>query len=280
MAHRLRGWSFHSIKGGVGRSYLAVKKATELAAAHPREPVYLIDMDLTGTSLADGLPLCAPLLRGSSPLTPKKLQEAEVVGFSTVDETRALITQRHEGAKDRTRAMKDLHVPFFNDFLLHVPAGDDYDEDVALEALCWRLEGGPKNLYVMPTSACPGDIERILPLVNDEDHAAFVEARLETLLARLLERDSKVTVVFDTMRGLFGVGRAVLSLGLRQVMSPKEPLSEGGYMSQTLQDASVTWAARFVTSPDVGAITATTRWLDIARASEKHSVRMVVNDHG
>src|SRR5580698_1045668 len=49
---------FCSAKGGVGKSTLAIACARLLAEAS--RTVVLIDADLTGTSLADGLCLCAP----------------------------------------------------------------------------------------------------------------------------------------------------------------------------------------------------------------------------
>src|SRR5688572_6722323 len=59
MSGRLRCYSFHSVKGGVGKSTLAVLTALTLAR-RPGARVTLIDMDLTGTSLADALRLEAP----------------------------------------------------------------------------------------------------------------------------------------------------------------------------------------------------------------------------
>ena len=60
MNQPLRIHAFCSVKGGVGKSTLAVACATRLAR-QGRE-VVLIDADLTGSSLADGLTLEAPLV--------------------------------------------------------------------------------------------------------------------------------------------------------------------------------------------------------------------------
>ena len=51
--------AFASAKGGVGKSTLAVACAKLIASEAGRRCV-LVDADMTGTSLADGLKLCAP----------------------------------------------------------------------------------------------------------------------------------------------------------------------------------------------------------------------------
>src|SRR5437868_4597375 len=57
---RLMGTSIHSVKGGIGKSTLAVYIALRQALDRPQAAVYLVDLDLTGTSLGDALPLWAP----------------------------------------------------------------------------------------------------------------------------------------------------------------------------------------------------------------------------
>jgi Mrp family chromosome partitioning ATPase len=54
----VRAHAFASVKGGVGKSALAIFAAKFLALQN-RKPL-LVDCDMTGTSFADGLRLCAP----------------------------------------------------------------------------------------------------------------------------------------------------------------------------------------------------------------------------
>src|SRR5438105_2674081 len=113
MSGSLRCFSFHSVKGGVGKSTLATACACYLSTSHA-QPIYLIDMDLTGTSLADVLPLQAPAwpTADSEPLDlvggPKQNH------FHPRNETRQRMNLRWQSKVEPAKA---YGVPFLNDFL-------------------------------------------------------------------------------------------------------------------------------------------------------------------
>lgn len=73
MTGTLRCTSFHSVKGGVGKSTLSTALACTLARRHPEDPVVLIDMDLKGGSQAalraDMLTIATHARRGDSEVT-------------------------------------------------------------------------------------------------------------------------------------------------------------------------------------------------------------------
>ena len=99
----MNGWSFHSVKGGVGKSTLSTRCALALARKRPERRVYLVDLDLTGTSLADGLPLRAPDF-GFPPNEPLNWRRPRI-GSHSVDESRNRATARACWATPpRTRA--------------------------------------------------------------------------------------------------------------------------------------------------------------------------------
>lgn len=275
----LRVLSFHSVKGGVGKSTLATLAALQAARRHPARRVYLIDMDLTGTSLADVLPLLAPNWE-TSVLLPAQLEHAPT---KTLDlkSSRELIALRTTEMNPRAGTAANLYVPFLNDFFLHQPSDDLQNRDVDVRSICWKFENGPPNLNVIPSSAIPGDLERIIPVIFDEQHAAFLEARLEVLLSRLIDVDvgTDVTVIVDVPPTIPGLSRSVMSLGLRLSQPRKQPLAANASIPQPLYGTSVAWTINLVTSPDPQDLRATQRWLTLILRDERSKFRLVVNRH-
>lgn len=277
MKGKLECSSFHSVKGGVGKSTLAVAHA--LAATRRAARVVLVDLDLTGTSLADVLPLCAPrweptqYLRLGDTVRPPPSGE-----FYTRAETRELIRLRDDGFNE-FRNDADAYAPFLNDFLLFQPPDRGEPEDMAVEALLWRMEGAPDNLRVIPSSALPLDLERMLPVIFDEYHSAFIEARLEVLLDGLLAGGGETVVVVDVPPTIPGLSRTVMSLCIRLTREPKVELADDGAMPPRLADAAVHWRCHLVVSEDVQDLRAASRWLWRLREDERPYVRLLVNRH-
>lgn len=149
----IRLHTFCSVKGGVGKSTLATACA-KILAARGRVPV-LVDCDLTGTSLADGLRLRAPAVTlledGSIDL------EAPPTGeLLTVEQTRALRAQRRDALRRDAQTWKDRPhpPPYLNDplnyaFLTKQPA--------RVDALLWRHERDDGVLY-LPSSSTHDDV--------------------------------------------------------------------------------------------------------------------------
>jgi hypothetical protein len=270
--------SFHSVKGGVGKSTLATICAVAQAQIRS-EPVYLIDMDLTGTSLADVLPLCAPILDQEESTEALDLRQPPK-GFLSLEQTRQGMEDRFDAFQEVPNASgRARFVPFLNDYLLYATKDWDEEDDASPEALGWKLEGASENLRVIPSSAIPGDLERILPIVFDEYHAAFLEARLEYLLDALVPEEGDAFVVFDTPPSIPGLSRAVLSLALRlgQRSGTKVELSQDGGMPEALSEAFVKWTAFMVTTLDHQDIRAAGRWLNLVQPEEEHAFELVLN---
>lgn len=263
----LRCLSVHSVKGGVGKSTVATLAALALARRAPDTPVYLIDMDLTGTSLADVLPLEAPrwLKAGGLPDPP-----TAPTGFWGQAESRALADRRdQEGTPD---------VPFLNDYLLFATPDWYAEADMPPAAVCWRLVNGPENLRVVPSSALPADLEQTLPVIFDEQHSAYLEGRLERFLAGLCQEHSgEVVVVFDVPPTIPGLSRAVLSLGLRLGGARKQPLAEGGYIPEPLVERDVRARALMLTTLDLQDFRAMDRWMARVLPEEEALFQVVVN---
>ena len=276
---RIRAASFHSVKGGVGKSSLATAAAVQIARRKPELPVYLIDMDLTGTSLADVLPIMAPQWSGVEQLRRKTLEKRPDTRFSVAD-TKAQIVARASSMRDRKAASPELHVPFLNDFLLHQPSDDERSRDVDLESLCWRLDRGPRNLEIIPSSAIPGDLDRIVPVIFDEQHAAFLETRLEALVAMIASRpEQDVLVIVDVPPTIPGLSRSVMSLALRLSKETKQPLAVGGTVKAPLEQTVMDWTIHLVTSPDPQDLGAIERWLTLVQPDELECFRVVINRH-
>lgn len=267
---KLHGTSFHSVKGGVGRTRLSSEAASQAAWDNPTQPVYLIDTDFLGTSRADGMDVCAPRWSNLPEVRDQTLVSPPD-GFFTATETRDLIEKRFRDG------CPPLHVPFLNDFIMFATLDWDEETDVHIDSICWRFEHGPENLRLIPSSTLPYDVNRMMPLLNDEDHAAFIEGRLEYLLAAILKRhpEQEPHVIFDCSRGIHGVSKSVLSMGLRLSHSPKQSLAEDGGMPLAVSDAEIAWTPFFVMGPDLQDKVATARWLSLAQGTERNRIKTV-----
>ncbi|MEZ4301068.1 MAG: ParA family protein [Polyangiaceae bacterium] len=278
----LRCASFHSVKGGVGKSTLSYLVARLLAeASPPDERVALIDADLTGTSLADVLPLRAPKwsgLDGDDPL-PLHRKPDHWIRLDHVaggDDSFAGLVSR------ATREVSHAHdVPLLNDFLLWRKDRYDSERDVHPEALFWKPPAEDvlaERLMVVPSSALPTDLGEILPLIYDELHAAYLESRLEWLLHWLLAKTNVRTVVFDTPPTIPGLSRALLSMGIR-LPDHVELADDGGTPERLTREAgtSVTWTAFLIASTDLQDLRAAERWLDGRSPEELDRIQVIVN---
>ena len=291
---KLFACSFHSTKGGVGKSTLALTAARYLASSQER-PVFLIDLDLTGTSLADVLPLKPPIWR-------KDINQALQLGNAPTgftadngalkpmtDDTDALkrLTVRENPPK---RAAEDAEkpfpqpygVPFLNDFLFHATQDWDGTKDILLSSLCWQMETktSATEPWVIPSSAVPDDLIRAIPVIFDEEHAAYLEARLEYLLAVILKEHQQAVVVFDTPPTIPGLSHSILSLALRLSSSPHAALSPSGFIPEPLKAVPVVWQPYMVTTPDTQDLKAVTRWLDLGQAEKLRDLMcLIINRH-
>jgi hypothetical protein len=265
MTGALRCYSFHSVKGGVGKSTLSTFLALGLARRHPKAQVVLIDLDLTGTSLSDVLPLSAPRWASDQ----LQLRSAPDAGFLSAEETQRRMTER--------QPPDNLQLPYLNDFLLLADPDWSTDHDVVPSALMWRFDSGPQNLGVIPSSALPADLERVIPVIFDEEHAAFLEARIEVLLAALVPDEGERIVIIDTPPTIPGLSRSIFSLGLRLGREPKRALADDNYIPARLEEAVVRWQVGMVVSRDRQDLRAAERWLALVNPDDQELVRIILN---
>jgi hypothetical protein len=210
MAERtVRAHAFASVKGGVGKSTLAVFTAKFLAL-QKRRPL-LIDCDMTGTSFADGLRLCAPkVMPGASGVID--LLQPPTGEHETLEDTRRLRAIRRDAPREKT----PLPPPFLNDVLRFLD--DALEErraidDPRVDALLWRHESDDGVLY-LPSSPLRRDVGESLGWISIDPGNRFDWVhRLTWVLHYVLKQRRDITdVVFDLPPGIAGLTHAMMVL--------------------------------------------------------------------
>jgi len=222
--------AFCSAKGGVGKTALAVGAAKTLA--EQGGSCLLIDADLTGTSLADGLDLRAPVVRSDD---GERLDlESEPSGrHHSVPQTRAL---RRKRALDGNIG-EPTHLPYFNDVVGFLP--QEGSTDCRLRPLLWRGEPSERGVLYLPSSPLRRDVGQALSWLYRPDQSAW-QRRLAWILWAVQEQLDEVTdVVVDLPPGLFGFAES--TLGICAHIASGIPLPEG---SPELVTDPPSWHAR------------------------------------
>lgn len=170
---------FLSVKGGVGKTSLAI--AAALSLARRGQPVAVFDLDLSGTSLADGLALCAP-----SPGRPGV--------WLSRDET----MQARKGTQD---------LAFIERYLFEPDA--TFDPQTA----AWRHPDTP-TIRWYPSSPRQGDVEASTRRLFFEQDAERTAERLEQMLSAFSTDGAELPIVIvDFPPSMIGLP----SLALRQL---------------------------------------------------------------
>lgn len=180
-SHFPRIFTLHSQKGGVGKTSIAMAIAG-FSAFHKNKKTLIIDADMTGASLSD------------------------------------MENLKHGEAKK-----------FFNEFVLAKP--HDFAEfapitsrnaaekaEKSMNHFCWEAEESEGKIYFMPGSPHPKNIQKIVPLISQEDHLGFFRQRLEDILVTATMAGFEV-VIIDHSPGVFGLSKSSLGLVLDQAMS-------------------------------------------------------------
>jgi hypothetical protein len=254
--------AFCSAKGGVGKSTLAVACAKLLARAG--RTCVVIDADLTGTSLADGLRLCAPDVVGGVDGKPNL----------TAAPTGRLLTRRETVARRNARKNEIWEVrppapTYLNDILIH--AGER-DSECCVEALFWKHEEDDGIKY-FPSSPLPQDIGIALGWLYHEEAFAWLQ-RLTWLLDGMGEQMSALSdVVIDLPPGLFGFTHEVLALLSNLELGTPLP---SGFPDWTRGDVRWRGNPMLVTTPDRNDIVLALEYY-LGRRTELPNLRLLLN---
>jgi len=200
----IRLHTFCSVKGGVGKSTLATVCAKLLARAG-RVPV-LVDCDITGTSLADGLRLCAPEVvkheDGAIDLDAPPTGE-----LLSIDATRSRRARRRDALRRDGDKWKDrpLPPPYFNDPLNHVFLTK---RPARVDALLWKHERDDGVLY-LPSSSTHDDVVQSMEWFYGEpfEWARCFAWTLDGLAQQL---PALTDVVVDLPPGIWGFSHEML----------------------------------------------------------------------
>ncbi|MEP7125515.1 MAG: P-loop NTPase [Byssovorax sp.] len=228
---------FCSAKGGVGKSTLAV--ATARLLANEGRTCVLLDADLTGTSLADGLRLCAPEV---ARLPDGNLDfDAAPTGRHL---TRAETIKQRNARKDMQWEGQPPAPPFLNDILIYEKSDNS---ECQVEALLWRHEDRDDKVWYLPSSPCEREIAIALGWLYREQPFTWL-SRLMWLLDGMSEQMKTLTdVVIDLPPGLFGFAHEALVL--LSSLKNDTPFPSG---FPTWNQGGVTWKGKplLVSTPD------------------------------
>ncbi|MEM9460949.1 MAG: P-loop NTPase [Myxococcota bacterium] len=199
---------FASVKGGVGKSTLTVL-AAKLLADRGRRPV-ILDADVLGPSLADGLQLCAPVV--SEGAGGPDYFAAPTGQWHELTATRDLRSERKRWWSQRASPVQASvpGPPYLNDVLLF--SGARSDQEYRIDAMLWRAVDDDGVRY-LPSSSIRDDAIRIAPyLTGNHPHFAWAR-RLAWVLEALVARDPSVTdIVIDLPPGTWGIAHETLVL--------------------------------------------------------------------
>lgn len=230
---------FASVKGGVGKSTLAVVTA-KLLAARGRHPV-VFDCDLLGSSLADGLELCAPeVVETASGPNYAALPTGR---WFDLEQTRAHRAQRKARWEDGGTPDLRPGVPaYLNDALFFDPRREG--SDCRVDAMLWRHSEAGAARY-LPSSPIRKEASRAAAVfARAEPKFAWVP-RMAWIIEGLLSHDESVTdIVVDLPPGTWGITHEMLVLagGLSKPLPSGYPQWHG----------SISWEVvpTIVTTPD------------------------------
>lgn len=211
--------AFSSVKGGVGKSTLAVACAKLLAQEYGT--CVLIDADMTGTSLADGLRLKAPKLQLHSDGT-LDLEAARGDEFYAPEDVRQKRELRR-ARSDEEAASRKLPPVYFNDALLY--QHDDVNHECNIAAMFWRHEREDRIFY-LPSSSVRSDVVISMGWLYSPEYELRWQRRVAWLIDEMAKRLPELRhVIIDLPPGVFGFTTAIL--GLCADIADDFPLPDG-----------------------------------------------------
>jgi hypothetical protein len=168
-----RIYTIHSQKGGVGKTSIALALAG-ISGAKGKKTL-IIDGDMTGASIAD-----VPGMECEPGSNFNKLILANPSEFLQ-------LTAQWPP-----------------------PKGNNYTN---LELQFCRKKVDHESVYFIPSSAGPADVERVVPLISQEDYLHFFRHRIEDTLAAAI-RSGFQMIILDHSPGLFGFSKTALQMSL------------------------------------------------------------------
>lgn len=257
-----------SIKGGVGKSTLAVTCA-KLIAARGGVPL-LIDADLSGTSLADGLLLRAPKVSLQADGT------LDLDAPPTGEHYSLRETERLRNARKSAVIIKDAPPPaYLNDALSYMSPAPE--RECRIEGMLWAHERADGVLY-LPSSPLQQDVARGLGWIFSQDPFRWI-CRMTWLLEALVARLPALTdVVMDLPPGVWEGGFSHEALSLASMLSRREPLPEG---YPDWEQAGISWETRafLVSTPDWNDVLPAMEYL-AAHSADLPTLKILVNRAG
>ncbi len=204
---------FCSVKGGVGKSTLATA-AAKLLVHLGRKPAFL-DCDLSGTSIADGLRLCAPDV-------PTNRELADVLAEPTG--RHLSVAETEEKRRDRKRRKSDdgptkdfpYLPPYLNDALIYANRvrrrTDDWPKAPRTDALIWLHETNDGVLY-LPSSSILEDVQGSMSWFLGKPYD-FAYALMTTIDSLVENRPELTDLVLDLPPGLYGFPHEALMMAI------------------------------------------------------------------
>lgn len=182
-------YAFYSVKGGAGKSALSI--AAALGFAERQRPVAVLDLDLMGTSIADGLALEAPdLLRPDGSLA--------WTGPRTRELTRSQTLERRNRHSARTPTL-----PYLDSLLLD--ATIDFDAG----SMAWKHPDQP-TIRWYPSSPRLVDSTRAAQQLLIDPDTALLADRITDLVQRVsTPLGPQPVVLIDLPPGLYGLPKLV-----------------------------------------------------------------------
>jgi cellulose biosynthesis protein BcsQ len=177
-----RIYTIHSQKGGVGKTSIALALAGMTGALGKK--TLIIDGDMTGASIAD------------------------VPGITC----------------NRAGDYNELILATPNEFcaVAEVWPPRKRNESTELETRFCQEQTDHKGVYVIPSSARAEDVERIVPLISQEDHLHFFRYRTEDILVAAI-RSGFETIILDHSPGMFGFSKTNLQMCLEWALKGLKP---------------------------------------------------------
>lgn len=217
--------AFASTKGGVGKSTLALLAARTISAT--RVPL-LVDLDLTGSSLADALDLEAPELAVDD--DGRFDPASAALGWLSSQDT---LLRRHWRSRHASKGSPFIQLPYTNDALMaRMP--------ISIGEWLWRDPSD--GLRILPASSVQGDVQRATRILAEVDGIDWRDSLVVTL-RELVEGLPDVTdIVLDLPPGTWGFSHGALAAMLA--------------LADDIESNEICWSANpiFVTSPDRNAL--------------------------